>query len=143
MSKGIQPVLNHHSKKKKKRRGGGRNPALFEHPLNGLRAPTSQTEAYSHARMLPPTHTQSRPLIPPCPHTNTLSEHTRTCPDNSCFSVAHSHRQTMSSSPLTVHPSPALRSLHFSSHQLCSSPFLLCCGSCDRGIPSLLTPPMG
>lgn len=36
-------------------------------------------------------------------------------------------------------PSPPLPSLHFSSHQLCSSPFLLCCGSCDRGIPSLLT----
>lgn len=40
-------------------------------------------------------------------------------------------------------PSPPRPLLHFSSHRLCSSPFLLCCGSSDRGIPSLLMPPMG
>lgn len=143
MSKGIRQVLNHHSKRGERERK--KNPALFEHPLNGLPTPASQTEGSSHTytRILPPAHTQSSPLIHTCSHTNTLSKHTHTCPDNSCFSVAHSHRQTMSSSPLTVHPSPPLPSLHFSSHRLCSSPFLLCCGSCDRGILSLLTPPMG
>lgn len=46
MSKGIQSVFNHHSK----RREGGR-PALFEHPLNGLPAPPSQTEASSHTHI--------------------------------------------------------------------------------------------
>lgn len=135
MSKGIQPVLNHHSK----RREGGAA-ALFEHPLNNLPAPASQTEdthtnTFSFQSILNQVHSFTHP--------NTLSENTHTCPDNSCFSVAHSHSQTMSSSPLAVHPSPALPSLHFSSHQLCSSPFLLCCGSSDRGIPSLLVPPMG
>lgn len=61
--------------------------------------------------MLPPAHTQSSALIHTCSHTNTLSKHTHTCPDNSCYSVAHSHRQTMPSSPFTVHPSPPVTSL--------------------------------
>lgn len=39
--------------------------------------------------------------------------------------------------------SPPCPLLHFSSHQLRSSPFLLCCGSSDRGIPSLLMLPIG
>lgn len=88
----------------------------------------------------PPTHPQSSLLAHTCPHPNTLSKHTHICPDNSCFSVAHSHRQTMPSPPL---PSPPCPLLHFSSHQLLSSPFLLCCGSSDRGILSLLMLPMG
>lgn len=45
--------------------------------------------------------------------------------------------------PLPSQCTLPLPSLHFSSHQLCSSPFLLCYGSCDGGILSLLTPPMG
>jgi len=115
-SKGIQPVLSHHSKRGIK--GWKKNPALFEHPLNGLPAPTSQTwTLLTHTCILSQTHTQSSSLIHTCPHTNTLSKHTHTCPDNSRFSVAHSHRQTMSSSPLSVHPSP-----HFTSPPTSSAP---------------------
>lgn len=112
MSKGIQSVLNHHSKRREGGEGGG-DPALFEHPLNGLHAPTSKTEGSSHARtfslqrILNQVHSFTHAHI----QTNTLSKHTHTCTDNSCFSVAHSHRQTMSSSPLAVHPSPSLTSL--------------------------------
>lgn len=107
------------------------------------RLPNIPNSSHIHTNMRaktyfpPPTHTQSSLLAHTCPHPNTLSKHTHTCPDNSCFSVAHSHRQTMPSPPL---PCPLL---HFSSHQLRSSPFLLCCGSSDRGIPSLLMLPMG
>lgn len=128
MSKGIQLALSHHSK------GGKKCPALFEHPLNGLPAPTSPNWNS------PPTYTHSFTHI--CPYKHSL-HNTHTYPDNSCFSVAHSHKQTMSSSPLTGHPCSPLPSLHFSSHQLCSSPFLLCCGSRDTGIPSLFLPLMG
>lgn len=48
--------------------------------------------------------------------------------------------QSQTNNALSTPPCPLL---HFSSHQLRSSPFLLCCGSSDRGIPSLLMLPMG
>ena len=78
--------------------------ASFEQPRSSqhpkLKVP------HTHTHLHTPFNTHSIQM-----HTNTLSKHTHTCPDNSCFSVAHSHRQTMSSSPLTVHPSPPLTSL--------------------------------
>lgn len=134
------------------RREGSGAPALFEHPLNGF--PTSQT---------PRTSTQTCTHRPTFPLHSILSQ---------AFSLTHAHIQkrclnTLTHAPITpafplptvtdkqcpplpsrCAPSPPLPSpprplLHFSSHRLCSSPFLLCCGSSDRGIPSLLMPPMG
>lgn len=140
MSRGIQPVLNHYSERMEGRGVGA--PALFEHPLNGF--PTSQT---------PRTYTQTCVQRPTLPLQHILSQ---------SFSLTHAHIQThflrtlthalitrafplptvtdKQCPPLTSPPSPLL---HFSSHQLRSSPFLLCCGSSDRGIPSLLMLPTG
>lgn len=129
MSKGILLALSHHSegRERKKKKTSSFVWASFERPPSS-NIPELKLTSNAH------------PFI----HIQTLStQHSHTHTDNSCFSVAHSHKQTMSSSPLTGHPCSPLPSLHFSSHQLCSSPFLLCCGSRDRGIPSLLLPLMG
>lgn len=140
MSKGIQPVLNHHSKRRE--RGG--NPALFEHPLNGLPAPTSPTEGSSHAH----THTYSLQRTLNQVHSFTHA-YIQTHFLNTLTHALITHAFPLPTvtgkqcPPLPSRCTPPLPSLHFSSHQLCSSPFLLCCGSCDRGIPSLLTPAMG
>lgn len=138
MSRGIQPVLNYHSK----RRETKKNPALSEHPSNGLPTPTSQTEgshtytAYSLQQTL--NHVLSFTLA--YIQTHFLSTLTHGLITHGFPLPTVTGKQCP---PLPSQCSPPLPSLHFSSHQLCSSPFLLCCGSCDRGIPSLLTPPMG
>lgn len=120
---------------------------MFEHPLNGF--PTSQT---------PRTYTQTCAHRPAFPLQRILSQ---------AFLRTHAHIQKHCLNTLThalitpafplptvtdkqcpplpsrCAPSPSRPLLHFSSHKLCSSPFLLCCGSSDRGIPPLLMPPMG
>lgn len=113
MSKGIQPVLNHHSK----RREGGAA-ALFEHPLNGLPAPASQTED---------THTNTFSLqsilnqVHSFTHPNTLSQHTHTH-----VLITHAFPlPTVTAKqcpPLPSRCTPPLPSLHFTSPPTSSAP---------------------
>lgn len=142
MSKGIQSVLNHHSKRREGGEGGGIQlclsilwtASMLQHPK--LKVPHTHAHSPSNAYSIRSTH--SHMLTSKQTHflntlTHALITHAFPLPTVTGKQCP----------PLPSQCTPPLPSLHFSSHQLCSSPFLLCCGSCDRGIPSLLTPLMG
>lgn len=124
-------------------------PPRHQHPK--LKAPHTHTHTHSLQRALNQVHSFTHARIQ-----NTLSLHTPahalithafplpTVTGKQCPPLpSRSSTPPLPSSP--PHPSPPLPSPHFTSPPTGSAPlpFFFVVGSCDRGIPSLLTPLMG